>query len=381
MTPFLLALKRLYRRPGFFALLLLFPLCMAGVSLLLPAQSAALPPAGIFCQDAQNRTSAFIRQLCGQTGDFVFAGDEQALRQGVSNGSFDCGFLLSGDTEAFFAGETSNASVCLLTSPVSLRAEIFRQRFSAALISQLSPQLCRELLEKYDIAVTAEELSRLMKTHAARENRFRIRLETVSGTPAVTDTALLANRSFLWGIVSLFLFACAAACAPLYAPAHLSSLRRVVPEKALWRYAVFPGLAAQSLYMGVSCALGYGLATVCGASFTAEEWLIALCYTIFLTGLTPVFSALFSQGLGALRLVPPVLCLSLFLCPILMDLPARFPALGFVAALLPPNVFFYFMHTGALWALLCAAAFLPVGSALLKIRLYSLQKSGAESSF
>lgn len=380
MTVFLLALKRLLRKRGFAALLLLFPLCMAGVTLLLPRESAAFPPAGVFCSGAQPKALAFARQLCAGSDDFIFIEEEADLRQGVARGELDCGFLFSPHAEAVFSGQTADPSFLMLTSPVSLRAEVFRQRFASALISQISPHLCASLLQKYGIQATAEELSQLFARHAAQANRFHIELEAVSGAPLEIDAAAWAGRSFLLGVVSLFLFSCAAACAPLYSLSQLRALQLMARPKALWRCVVLPGLAAQGGCMAASCALGYLLAALCGARFTGEECAAAFFYLLFLTGLTPFLAALFADGRKVIFFIPPVLCLSLFLCPILTDLSSRIPALGFAAALLAPNAFFSFIKWGWPWALLCAAFFILLGPAILRLRIYGLKKPLARFS-
>lgn len=367
---FWIACKRLARKRSALLLLFLLPLCVLLTGLMLPKGSLSLPPAGLYADLSQPKTAAFVQRLCADATAFQLTADADTLRQGVQDGTFDCGFLLQPNMEQVLTEGSRIPAVTLYTSPLSLRSEIFRMRFFSAFMGEISPFLCNDVLQEHGIPASVEEMEERLSLHADLDNRLSIETQTIDGIVLETDPAAVTLRAFLLGLFSLFLCSCSIVYASLFSPSQLKDIRLVAPVKALWRCILLPCFFAELCFLLLFGLGSLVLLPLFGIAVSSSEVLALLGYLLFLSGFSLFLAAVFFKGQHIIRLLPPVLCLSLFLCPILIDLPQAFPVLKLPAMLLPTHMFFTFLELSFPVVLLISCISILLGMAALQFRLY-----------
>lgn len=360
MRFYLLAFMRLLRSVS-------FPLMLAVTAAVIFAapligREEALPPAALFDAD-QSPASAAVADLLAEDG-FLRCPDEQSLRDGVRRGLYDCGLILpAGFGEALREG-TLGESLVLVTSPVSLVPDLYRNQAAAAVFAVRAPYITADALSHTDIteAEVLAEYSRL----AARGSLFTFSLtdgETAvlpADDRAVTYTVSAAAFLLFALLTGSFSAVLRDADALLPRTGAVPFLRSVLIPSAAVRTVSAAAVSALALLLSSAVS---GDARMCGL-------ILPVCaYALLLTAFAAVLCAILPDA-GRIRTVSCFLLIaSLVLCPVYLDVTLALPWLSYLRMLLP-SFWMWAAAAHPVLALLIGTAAVPPALLLLYLRLH-----------
>lgn len=362
MSRFAFAFRRAFRDPGFPLLLLL---CALAVFLAASSGAAGTqPPAGVCDLDGSVESRRIVDSLT-ENGYLVFDSPEDMARL-VEQGELDCCLVLpEGLSQRIRAGEL-DAALPFLSSPSSFAPGLYRSHAAAALFREYAPYITGAAFA--GTAVTEEEVVDAYFAMFDEGYAFAFELVTADGAAIPADAR---SQALVMGAAAILLFAVlTASAAGLFSDGFQGILRRLGAGRAV-RAVLLPSLAVRTLCAAAAVSLGLLAAFFAGrGSYCLLLIPPVLIYTVLLSGVGLLLSALLPGKRTLYVLIPVVLLSSLALCPIYTDVTLLLPALGTVRCILPTYWLWLIADRPLAWLPAAAAAVLFSRAAtLLRLRL------------
>ena len=327
----LTALRRLRSNIGSWISLLLIPALMTGCILLFSKEESS-PSAG-FALDTSSPSEqalAFSRLL--EEDGFLLM-EKEELRESVSTGRLDCGFLFPASFPEAGATPAPEGSIRLLCSQRTVLDAFFREKLAARLLSLSAPSLAAGIAGYYGFPGGEEELQDRFSAWYEDGELYSFTFESVEGTPAPEEGILLS--SLLSGIVALFPFSALLLSAGSLSPRKNRGLLQALGGGSFFRLLVFPlGLLQFCLVFLFTVGSLLLISAFFPGTIPSFIWYALPWYLLSLSGVEALASA-FLPSAGAF-LLPAVFSVSLILCPIFLDITVFLPLLEPLRWLLPP---------------------------------------------
>lgn len=354
----MLIFKRLLRMPALLVMLVLTFACILLCGML--TEDDGIPACGIvvgsdtIAKDLGDRLTA--------DGLIAYA-DETALRAAVARGEVAMGAVLPDDLTARLESGRTNGMIAFLESPTAVLRPLYRYRIAAYLLEAYTPYLTSALLEDAGVTRTPDEMRAEIDAYLASEATFTFTFADAEGK---TSDAAPYSLQLCAGTAALFLFFAFGLFACPYTEKQLSSVAKRVGAPLAFRAFAMPSVFAVLTLFAAVTAGALWLTDVLFQNGAAALIPAALCYTVFLSALGVLCTAVFGST-ERLRIPMIALCLlSLGFCPIFADLPALLGIPAWPRLLLPPT-FFYAAADAPIPCAVIAALLFCVASAVYAV--------------
>ncbi len=324
--------KRLLRVPALPFILALFLACILLSGTL--EEDDGLPDFGIVIGSDAVATELGARLL---TDGFIAYEDEASLRKAIARGEISMGAVLPDDLTKRLAKGNTTGMIAFIESPTALLRPLYRYRIAVYLLEAYTPYLTSELLENAGVTRTPEEMRAEIDAYLEKEASFTFTFQTTNGVPAKTKPFSLQLCA---GIVALFLFFAFGLFACPYTKTQFRAVAGRIGARRALRAFAFPSILAVLALFATVTAASLWLTDLLFQNGAAGLIPAALSYTVFLSALGVLCTAIFGDA-ERLRIPMIALCLlSLGFCPIFADLPSLIGIPAWPRLLLPPSFFY-----------------------------------------
>ena len=355
---FRLALMRILRTVYYPVLLVIFAAGIIAASYC--GGGEAFPAAGVYDGDNTELSRAVIKTLC--ENGFVELNDENSLRQGVGNGTYDCGAVIeSGFGDSLQRGDTDGV-VRFIYSPASFSPRLFQNHIVAAVYGEYAPYITADALA--DTGIGRDEVFASYDDLTEKGFLFSFLIEEadtvqIGGERSLTYTVFTA---------SLLLFTVV-----MYSSCGLLSegVAGRVGAGVDMRCVRIPCIIVRILCMIAASALSCTAFRLLGKTAEAGLFLPMCEYGLLLTAFGIIAASVLVRS-GRIQIFSFfIILISLLLCPLYFDVAAVFPAAGQMRTFLP-TYWLWMCADNAAVSFAAAVLAVPASVLILYFRLRSV---------
>lgn len=351
-----LMLKRLALTPALLVMLAVTFICIVLCGTL--SSDDGMPSCGIVC--GSDSLAQSIAESLEKEG-LILCKDEKDLKEKLARGNITMGVILPDDlTERLMSGDTDEM-IRFIETPVTFLPSLYRYRVASHIIEAFTPHLTSKLLTDMGFAISYEQMQEAIDEYLTDETDFAFTIESVEGTRLETEHYVTKLST---GALALFLFfAFGLFAVPYSEKQFLPIAKRVGLKKAMLSYALPSALLVIILFAAVSAA-ALALSDALFESQTAKLIVSAVVYTVFLSALGMIVTAVF-RSTEYVRAPMIVLCiLSLGFCPIFANLPALLGIPEWISYILPPMFLYAAIEQPLICAVIAAILLITASSTL-----------------
>lgn len=354
---FLMQWKRMLRNKGFLLILLLFPVCLFGLTQTIHTEEDSRISVGLCLITEDSLAEALCEKLVSLEDSlftFSLVSSEEELIKQVQNNQFECGYLFRKDLKKELDKSHLKNLITVYVSESTTCKGVLNELVYANLFEEYSLSLLQETLrdaghlpftkaeaEEFSLPpVTDKAIEDYYRSHLTDGSTFRFDVQFVSKTEASSATGTTsALLPLLRGFSALFLLLCGFLAMlntyhdkknGLYARSSRAE-RRLYPQLTMVAYLIPSGLVF--LLTLKLCGLLTNLST---------ELCALLCYLIAIQIFYTLLGSLIRSHTVLCAAFPMLLLCTLLFTPMIVDLSAFFPWITTVRYVLPTHYYFLF---------------------------------------